>query len=175
MMALWCWCLVGLSGTIFQITWAQCSRNVSRGLCAPSCSSQVLNAIGHCIGGGNTSGWLNIKINLDHDVWVTWQGMTPETLFSAGSGACQKPPLDVPCIWLVGSSSGVVWSPPLVVLVLVQLGRCSDTVQCQMYHVTGLGLPVWSFHAICYLWLHLLGLGVLGRGQSVYKDQLPPA
>lgn len=39
---------------------------------------------------------------------------------------------------------------------------------------TGLGLPFWGYHAIFYLWLPLLGLNVLGRGQTVYKGWLPP-
>ena len=52
MMTLW-WCLFWLSGRIFQITWARCSRNASCGLCASSCCSWVLNAFGPIVGAIN--------------------------------------------------------------------------------------------------------------------------
>ena len=89
-------------------------------------------------------------------------GASPKVeLFPAGSGACQDP-LGV---WLVGLSSGVVRCPPLVVLVWGPLRWYSGT-GCQTLCVTSLGLHVWSYHTIHFLWLHLLGLSVHGRGQA---------
>ena len=103
-------------------------------------------------------------------------GSAPEKKFFPGrSGACWNPPLGVPLVWLVGLISGVVWSPTLVVLVLAPLRRVFGAGQCQTLCVTGLGLPVWSYHAFHPLWLCLLGLGVYGRGQVLYKVWLPAA
>lgn len=59
--------------------------------------------------------------------------------------------------------------PTLVVLVLGTLGQGSSTGQCQILCAASLGLSVWSYHAVHYLWLCLLGLGVPWRVQSVYK------
>ena len=91
-MALWWRYLVGISGTIFQITCALCSRKVSYGLCVPSYRSWVLNAVGLSVGGVNPSGRLTIR-EISISVWVTVKGLLSQAeLFPVGSGACWNYP-----------------------------------------------------------------------------------
>lgn len=65
----------------------------------------------------------------------------------------------------VESSSGVVWSPSLVLLVLGPLGQRSCAGLCQIFCVPSPGLPTWSYHTIHSLLLCLIGLSVWGRGR----------
>lgn len=133
------------------------------------------NNVGPFMGRVNSSGWLTVRINFDHCVWVAVQRLPLEAeLLSAGSGACWTPTLVVPLEWLVGLSSGVMWTPLLVVLLPGQPGQGSGTHWHQTC-VTRLGLPFWGYPAIHCLWLNLLILGGHGRGQSLYKGWLPPA
>ena len=150
-------------------------QNISCALCVLSCCSWVLNAVGLFVGGFNPSGWLTIRINLNRHVWNAVQVLSPKAeLFPARARSCQNPPFGVLPVWLVGSSSSIVWSPPLVVLVLGPLRQCSGTGWCQILCVTSLWLPVCSYHSVHCLWLCLLYLDVCGRNQSVYKGWLSP-
>lgn len=124
------------------------------------CCSWVLQAVCPCVWGTDPSGWVTLWVNLNNCA-ETLQGLSPEAkLFPAGSGACQNPPLSEPLLWLVGSNSGIVWSPPLVVLALVPLkwGSHCRSQPATVYDrpwVTCLQLP----HC---LWLTLLSLTVWG-------------
>lgn len=62
-------------------------------------------------------------------------------LLSAEFGACWNPPLHAPLLWVGGLSSGLVSSPPLV-LVLHPSGEGGGIGQCQTLCVTRLGLLV---------------------------------
>lgn len=91
------------------------------------------------------------------------QGLLLEgELFPAGYGVCWSLSLAVSFMWLIGLSSGVIQSPPLVVLALGPLGLGSSAGRLKMLCITVLGLPVWSYHVILCLWPRLLGLGVCG-------------
>ena len=59
-------------------------------------------------------------------------------LFPAKYGVCWSLPLAVSFMWLVGLSSGVVQSPPLVMLVWGPLGLGSIAGRLQMLCVTSL-------------------------------------
>lgn len=86
-------------------------------MCTPVCS-WCLIAIGPFVSTVNPSGWVIIWLNLCHPKWEVVQGLLPVAgLFPAGSGACRDPPLAVLLIWLVGSSSGAVWSSPIILFV----------------------------------------------------------
>ena len=139
--ALWQRCLVGLSSTIFQIIWAPCSRNVSRGLWAPSWCSWVLNLLALlCLELVRLAAY---KGKPGSPYVSHCAGAVPEVeLFLAVSGAFQNHPLGVLLVWLIELSSGVLWSPLVFVLVLSPLGWGSGTSQCQMLPITGLRLPM---------------------------------
>ena len=120
------------------------------------------------------AGWL-ISVNLNQCVWDTMWGLSFKVeFFPAGSGTCWNSSLDVQLVWIVGLSSGVVWSSPVVVLVLGPLGNGSGKVNVK-YWVISFGLPVRIYYSVYFLWLHQLGLGVWGRGHTVYKHWLSPA
>ena len=83
-------------------------------------------------------------------------------------------------VWLVRSSSGVVGSPPLVVLVLAPLGQGSGASPCQTLCVTGLGPPIWSDHAShgCgynhWAWVYVVGPGFTQGALSLRKTSTSP-
>ena len=131
------------------------------------CCSWGLNVVGPLAGGVNSSVWLIIQWTsiTVHEMLCgccTWEEVLPSR-----SGAFQNIPLGVPYVWKVSLIFSVVWSPPLLMLVLGLLGWCSDTGHCQTLCITGLEMPVCSYHSVHYLCLHLLDLSVHGRGQSM--------
>ena len=143
------------------------------GLYTPSCCSWVLSAVSPFMGGVNLSGWLTIRVNLDHCEWDADQVQPFEVkLFPERYCAYQNPPLGVPHVWLVGSGSGVVWNPPLVVLVLGLVGWDSGAGWCQTC-ITGLGY-LSGATTLLILWATSTGPRFVWRGQSVYKGRLPP-
>lgn len=68
---------------------------------------------------------------------------------------------------LCGQLSGVlIWSDThhWLFWFWVHLGGVPMQVDVTLLCVSVLGLSFWSYHAIYYLWLCLLGLGMCGRG-----------
>lgn len=95
-------------------------------------------------------------------------------LSAARSGAFQDLPLGVPLVWLVGLCSGVVWSQPLVVLVLGTLGRGSGAgwyqmLQLALSYLSGATKQFTISDCLYRAWV------LYGRGQGVYKDWFPPS
>ena len=76
------------------------------------------------------SQWMSCCTDADH---------TKGAFTSAGSGAYQDLPSDVPLVELIGSYSDVAWSSPLDMLVLGLLGKHSGAGQCQTLTVTWSG------------------------------------
>lgn len=68
----------------------------------PCFSCLLMNPVGPFLGGVNPSGWVAMRINLDHQVCNTVE------LFLIVSGAYRILPLGVLLVWLVRSSSDVV-------------------------------------------------------------------
>lgn len=144
MMAFWWRCLVGLSSTIFQTTWALCFRNICV-LC-----SWVLNTLGPFIGGINPFRLGDYNGKTQSPCLRHCKELPSEAgLFPLGSSAFQNPSLGVLFMWPVGSSSGVVWSSTLVVFVLGPFGWGSGIGCTHILCTICLGLLVWSYHTVC--------------------------
>ena len=145
-------CPVGSSDAVSLITWIGRSKNIPCVLCLLSCYFWVLHAIVSFVHGSDAQAcwlWGSTLITVYELLYRYW---SHEAEFaSAGSGACQDLPLEIPLVRLIESYSDVVWSWWLGVFILGFLwGTLVQTnVRCFLWLVLGNLFGATKWFTVC--------------------------